>query len=187
MTDVGHPGHRRRGRLRGRRGLGRVDGRDRGGTVGGQDAAPGPPPVPRGHEHRGPRHVLRLLHARIATAQGRGRDRRRRRGRAARAGAGRGAAQHLRRRDRDHLPRRAPQGGLGTARDRCRRPDPAPRRAPGRRRRGRARRPPSSSRRGPGSRGSARRSSWTPRATPTCARSLASGTRPRATSIRPRR
>ena len=132
---------RGRGRRRGRRGrIGGLDRGDRERARRREHAAHRRAAVPRRDLDRGPRHVLRLLHARHPLAQGRRRDRRRGRGRAARARPGRRAPEHLRRRHRDHLPRRAPQGRLGAARPGGRRPDPAPRDGRRRRRPRRARR-----------------------------------------------
>ena len=135
-----------------------------------------PPAVPGRDEHRGPRHVLRLLHAGFVRAQGRRRHRRRRRREPARArarswsgpntyGAGTGVtylAEHL-------------KVAWERLVDRGRRAAAAPRPGPGRPRSATAGSSRSSSRRGPASRACARRPSSMPPATPTCARSRGFG------------
>ena len=177
----------RRGRRLCRRGgLGRVDRRDRRRPGRRLGPAHRSAAVPGRHEHGRPRHLLRLLHARAQARKvvgGIGDDV----VAALRAPrAGRRATEHLRRRDRRHLPRRAPQGRLGrpghrSGRASCSTPSSrAPRSATDGS-------PSSSSRHEPDQRAWPPRSSSTPPATPTCAPSPGSASRRPASSIRPRR
>ena len=77
-----------------------------------------------GTSHGRARHLLRVLHAGLAVAQGRRRHRRRGGRRASCPRPGHRAAEYVRRRDRRDVPRRAPQGRLGAARRGRRRADP---------------------------------------------------------------
>ena len=169
---------RRRGRGRGLRGQRRRDQRR---AARGVRAAGGPPGVHGRHVDRGPRHVLRVLHARRAAAAGRRRPRL-----GGRAAADRGrrrlrAPQHVRRRDGRHLRRRGPQGALGAPGGGGGRGAPAAHLGHGR---ARGRRAPAAVRlwnKG-GERWVEAPPSSTPPATRTCARWRASRTTRRATA-----